>query len=244
MKASISFLYLNLLMTPVQENLEIVQEKVRNAAERSGRPVDAVCLIVVSKTWTAEEVRPLAEAGHQDFGENRVQEALEKISVLPDSLRWHLIGPLQSNKVRKILPHVSHIHSVDSLELARRISRIATELSLKPRLFLEINLGGEAAKAGFAPERLAEEMPSLLELPALQIEGLMCIPPQAESAAATARPWFQKLRQRRDQWQEEFHHPLPGLSMGMSQDYEVAIEEGATHVRVGSAIFGTRPPAR
>lgn len=242
MKASISFFYLTLLMTPVQENLKIVQKKVRNAALRSGRTEESVCLIVVSKTWSAADVRPLMEAGQEDFGENRVQEALGKMEQLPDHLRWHLIGPLQSNKVRRILPHVSHIHSVDSLDLARRISRVSMELNLKPKLFLEINVAGETTKAGFSPEQLFDKIGALLEIPGLRIEGLMCIPPHAESAEA-ARPWFQKLRGLRDQLQEQFQNPLPGLSMGMSQDYEVAIEEGATHIRVGSAIFGFREPS-
>ena len=230
-------------MTPVQENFQKVQEKVRNAALRSGRAADAICLVVVSKTRTAAEIQPLADLGQRDFGENRVQEALGKISELPDDLHWHLIGPLQSNKVRKILPHVSHIHSLDSLDLARRISRIALELSLKPKLFLEVNVAEEATKAGFSTGQLRHDLPQLLQLPGLQIQGLMCIPPHSE-AAEESRRHFQKLRALRDQLQDECGHPLPGLSMGMSQDYEVAIEEGATHVRVGSAIFGSRPAAR
>lgn len=223
----------------VSERLRAVQEKVAAAAQRAGRNADDVELLVVSKTWPAERVREVVDAGHVAFGENKVQEGMDKIPQLPENLRWHLIGHLQRNKVRKALPLFGTLHGIDSLKLARYTSNVSAELGKKPDVYLQVNLGEEEAKSGFAHDELKEAYPDLLELPGINIVGLMCIPPAASDPKET-RPWFAQLRELRDLLQNGHAHSLPGLSMGMSSDYEVAIEEGSTIVRVGSAIFGPR----
>ena len=192
----------------VAANLAAVKQRVNDAALRSGRCPDDVELMVVSKTWSAERVGEVVAAGHRTFGENRVQEAEEKIPLLPDNLHWHLIGHLQRNKVRKALPLFQAIHSIDSLKLARYTSNIAAELGKNPDVYLSL-------------------------------VGLMCIPP-VSARPEDARPWFVQLRELRDELETRSGARLPGLSMGMSGDYEVAIEEGSTIVRVGSAVFGSR----
>ena len=178
-------------------------------------------------------------AGQLHFGESRWQEAEQKIPLLPQRLHWHFIGRLQRNKVRKVLGHFEVIHAIDSLRLAQAVDLTAAELGMTPRVFLQVNVGGEASKGGFEPSELEAEMEALLGLPHLEVVGLMTIPP-AEETAALARPWFVQLRELRDRLESRFGIRLPGLSMGMSGDFEVAIEEGATHVRVGSSIFGKR----
>ena len=198
-----------------------------------------MALLVVSKTWGAEVVLPLVETGQALYGENRVQEASEKIPLLPPGLKWHLIGHLQKNKVRKALPLFDTIHTVDSSELACQIDRIALELDLLPRVLLQVNVGAETQKFGFSLDELREQMGDLLALRRLNIVGLMAIPPFADDPE-DVRPHFQALRHLRDELEKTFSHPLPELSMGMTSDFEVAIQEGATIVRVGSAIFGTR----
>ncbi len=200
-------------------------------------------LVVVSKTFPAEIVREVVDAGHTLFGENKVQELLAKIPLLPSTLRWHLIGHLQSNKVRKVLPVVEAIHGVTSLDLARDIDRIAGELGLIPKVYLEINVGAEATKHGFNATTVCEQYEELCKLERLSIQGLMCIPP-FEDDAEKCRPHFAELRELRDNLEKLGGAPLPKLSMGMSHDFEIAIEEGATIVRVGSAIFGGRAPAK
>ena len=223
----------------VANNLARVKQCLAQAAIRSGREAGAVQLLVVSKTWPAERVAEVVSAGHLAFGENRVQEAEEKVPQLPEHLEWHLIGHLQRNKVRKALPLFDVIHSIDSLKLARYTSNIAGELSKKPRVYLQVDLAGEESKNGYDPDKLRAEMEDLAALENVSIMGLMCIPPMA-SKPEDARPWFVKLRELRDELEQRSGQPLPGLSMGMSGDYEVAIEEGSTVVRVGSAIFGSR----
>lgn len=221
------------------ENYHRICQDIAETVLASGREPAAVDLLVVSKTWEASVVRPLVEAGHLEFGENRVQEASEKIPQLPSKLKWHLIGHLQKNKIRKALPLFDLIQSVDSSELARGMDRVAHELGLFPRVLLQVNVGAEPQKHGFSPNELQEVMGDLLTLPRLEIAGLMTIPPLAEDPEAT-RPHFQALRRLRDALEETYSHPLPELSMGMTGDFKVAIEEGATIVRVGSAIFGPR----
>jgi PLP dependent protein len=228
-------------MSSVAENLEAVRRRVACAAERAGKKPGDVELLVVSKTFPAEVVREAVDAGQTLFGENKVQEMLAKIPLLPSSLRWHLIGHLQSNKVRKVLPVVEAIHSVTSLDLARDINRIAGELGLFPKIFLEINVGAEASKLGFDATSVCGQLEELYKLDRLFIQGLMCIPPFAPEVEKS-RPYFAGLRELRDKLEKLGGAPLPQLSMGMSHDFEVAIEEGATIVRVGSAIFGGRPP--
>jgi hypothetical protein len=234
---------LQFLMENVAENLERVQTQIAEAARKSGRSASDIELVAISKTHEAEKVRAASDAGQELFGESRVQEARAKIPLLPSALRWHFVGRLQKNKVRHALPLFELFHSVDSLDLARDINRIAEEEGLDPRVLLEVNVAGEGSKIGFAPEKLREQMEALLELPRLTIEGLMTIPPLAPEAEAS-RKYFTKLRELRDDFAAQFRISLPQLSMGMSGDFGLAIEEGATLVRVGTAIFGKRTPAR
>lgn len=227
-------------MSGISERLQAIRARLQSACERTGRDPTSVELLAVSKTFPAEAIREAAEAGQLLFGENKVQEVLAKAPELPAKLRWHLIGHLQSNKVRKILPLVDVIHSVDSLDLARDIQRISRELGLFPKVYVEVNLAAESTKHGFKPSELrAGGLEALYELDRLHIQGLMCIPPFDPMPEKT-RPYFVTLRQLRDELQKLGGAPLPRLSMGMSHDFEVAIEEGATIVRVGSAIFGER----
>jgi len=223
----------------IAENLSAVQHRVNEAIQRSSRSEGACELLVVSKTWPAETVAEVVAAGHQSFGENKVQEAEGKIPQLPDGLRWHLIGHLQRNKVRKALPLFGTLHGIDSLKLARYTSGIAGELAVKPDVYLQVNIGKEATKNGYLEDDLCRELDDLLALEHLNILGLMCIPP-AVASPEEARPWFVKLRELRDELEVRSGRSFPGLSMGMSGDFEVAIEEGSTIVRVGSAIFGSR----
>jgi pyridoxal phosphate enzyme (YggS family) len=226
-------------MSSVAENLERVREQVAEAAAKVGRAVDEIQLIAISKTHDAEKVRAAYEAGQTLFGESRVQEARAKIPLLPSSLRWHFVGHLQKNKIRHALPLFELFHSVDSLALAHEMNRIADEDGMHPRVLLEINVSGEGSKFGFKPETVRAEMESLLALPRLSIEGLMTIPPLAEKAEAS-REFFAQLREFRDALEKEFDLKFPLLSMGMTNDFTVATEEGATLVRVGTAIFGER----
>jgi pyridoxal phosphate enzyme (YggS family) len=226
-------------MNSIAENLERVREQIEKAAAKGGRSVDDVDLVAISKTHEAGKVREAIEAGQTLFGENKVQEARVKIPELPSNTRWHFVGHLQKNKIRHALPLFELIHSVDSLALAQDVNRIAEEEGLHPRVLLEVNVAGEGSKFGFPPDKLRGEMESLLALPRLSILGLMCIPPIADEAEAS-RKYFVVLRELRDRVQKEFHVDLAQLSMGMTQDFAVAVEEGATLVRVGTAIFGER----
>lgn len=226
-------------MSDVEKNLRAIADKIAAACSRVNRDLSLVELIAVSKTFTAESVREAVECGQLVFGESKIQEAEPKIAELPRKLLWHFIGRVQRNKVRKLLENFEVIHAIDSLRVASFADATARELGLFPKVFLQVNLGREATKGGFDPDLLRNEMEKLLSLERLDVLGLMCIPPVG-SDAESARPWFASLRNMRDALQNEFGVKLPGLSMGMSGDYEVAIEEGATHVRVGSAIFGKR----
>ena len=226
-------------MNSIAENLQRVREQITAAAAKTGRSIDDIVLIAISKTHPAEKVREAIDAGQTLFGESRVQEARAKIPELPSNLRWHFVGHLQKNKIRHALPLFELIHGIDSLELAQDMNRIAEDEGLHPRVLIEVNVAGEGSKFGFQPERLRGGMESLLALPRLSILGLMCIPPIADEAEAS-RKYFVNLRQLRDRLQTEFHVDLAQLSMGMTQDYAVAVEEGATLVRVGTAIFGER----
>jgi len=226
-------------MTSIADNLERVREQIAQATGKAGRSIDDVELVAISKTHDAVKVREAIEAEQSLFGESRVQEARVKIPDLPSNLRWHFVGHLQKNKIRHALPLFELIHSVDSLALARDINRIAEEDGLHPRILLEVNVAGEGSKFGFTPEKLREDLENLLALPRLSILGLMTIPPIADEAEAS-RKYFVELRELRDRLQTEFHVDLAQLSMGMTQDFAIAVEEGATLVRVGTAIFGER----
>ena len=184
-------------------------------------------------------VREAIEAGQILFGESRVQEARAKIPELPSNLRWHFVGHLQKNKIRHALPLFEMFHGIDSLELAREINRIAEEDGAHPYVLLQVNVAGEGSKFGFSPDQLRDDLENLLDLPRLTFGGLMCIPPLAEEAEAS-RKYFVQLRELREELENHCGIKLTHLSMGMTNDYAVAIEEGATLVRVGTAIFGER----
>lgn len=226
-------------MDNVAANLELVQNGIAVAAEQSGRNVDDIELVAVSKKQDVEKVRAAFDAGQVIFGESRVQEARAKIPLLPSAVRWHFIGRLQKNKIRQALPLFELFHSVDSLALAEDMQRIADEEGLQPTVLLEVNVAGEGSKIGFAPADLLANVEALLGFGRLNLVGLMTIPPLAATAEHSRRH-FVRLRELRDELQREFNVGLPQLSMGMSGDYAVAIEEGATIVRVGTAIFGGR----
>jgi len=226
-------------MSSIPDNLERVREQIAQAAAKAGRDVKDVELVAITKTHPAEKVREAVEAGQTLFGESRVQEARAKITELSSNIRWHFVGHLQKNKVRQALPLFEMIHSVDSLALAQDINRIAEEEGLYPRVLLEVNVAGEGSKFGFAPDDLREQMEALLALPRLSIEGLMCIPPLAVESE-DSRKFFVQVRELRDSLEKEFNMKLPQLSMGMTQDFPIGIQEGATLVRVGTAIFGER----
>jgi len=227
-------------MVSIAENLERVREQITQAAAKAGRPVNEIELVAITKKHPAEKVREAVEAGHTLFGESRVQEARAKIPELPSNLRWHFVGHLQKNKIRHALPLFELFHGVDSLALAQEVDRIAAEEGEHSRVLLEVNVAGEGSKFGFKAETLRAEIGSLLALPRLSIEGLMCIPPLTEEAEAS-RKFFVQLRELRNSLEKEFDVKFPHLSMGMTQDFWIAVEEGATLVRVGTAIFGERP---
>src|SRR6266403_1543489 len=199
----------------IAENLASVRSQIAEAAKKSGRSVDGIERVAIPKTHEAEKVRAALDAGQQIFGESRVQEARAKIPLLPSAAHWHFVGRLQRNKVRHALPLFELFHSIDSLELARDLNRIADEEGLHPRVLLEVNVAGEGSKIGFAPDALRAQMEALLEFPRLTIEGLMTIPPLAPEAEAS-RKYFVMLRELRGQFTEEFQIELPHLSMGMT----------------------------
>ena len=230
---------LQFCMNSIAENLERVREQIAQAAARAGRVAEEIELVAITKTHPAEKVREAIEAGQTLFGESRVQEARAKIPELPSNLRWHFVGHLQKNKIRHALPLFEMIHSVDSLDVAQDINRIAGEQGMHPRVLLQVNVAGEGSKFGFSPDKLRDQMEELLALPRLSILGLMTIPPLAENAEAS-RKYFVQLHELRDRLQTDFRVDLAQLSMGMTQDFPIAVEEGATLVRVGTAIFGER----
>ena len=223
----------------IEDRLAAVRERMGDAAKKSGRGLDEVTLVAVSKTHPPDAVCEALAAGQAVFGESRVQEARAKIPLVPGCARWHFIGHLQKNKIRHALPLFELFHGIDSLDIARDMERIAAEAGAFPRVLIEVNVAGEGSKFGFAPEKLRMQIEELLALKRLTIEGLMCIPPPQPDAEGSRR-FFVVLRELRDRLQRECRVSLPQLSMGMSGDYAVAIEEGATIVRVGTAIFGER----
>lgn len=226
-------------MSGIGANLREIRERLGRACVRTGRDVSSVHLVAVSKTFPASDILEAIDAGQRCFGESKLQEAGPKIAELPAGLEWHFIGRVQRNKVRKILPLFGCVHAVDSLKLAVYMDGVAKDLGLRPEIFLQIDQAGEETKGGFSPPGLREAMTGLAGLSNLRIAGLMSIPPAAENPE-DSRPWFRGLRELRDDLCTEFPLELPSLSMGMSGDFEIAVEEGATHVRVGSSIFGNR----
>ena len=219
-----------------------VLDEMQRAAARAGRPPESVRLIAASKTVSVERLRQAVDAGVRHLGENRLQEALPKIDTLGrEGVVWHFIGSLQRRKVKSVIGRFETIHSVDSLALAEEIDRQAKAAGLRQRVLLEVNLGGEASKGGFEPTTLVAALESLNGFEHLDIRGLMAIPPPTPTAE-DARPYFRQLRTLAQALTARGYRNInmQELSMGMSHDYPVAIEEGATYVRVGTAIFGAR----
>ena len=224
-------------------NLETIRHRIHAACERVGRNPDSVTLLAVSKTHPPETIKAAADCGQVFFGENKVQEAKAKIPLCPGKLRWHFIGHLQSNKCRDAVELFEMIQSVDSLTLAQEINKRAEQAARRMPVLIEVNVAGEASKFGYQPERLLAELKQLNALPRLEIRGLMTVPPWSPEAEES-RPHFRRLRELKQRAEAVLGAPLPHLSMGMSGDFEIAIEEGATIVRVGTALFGPRAKAK
>jgi len=220
------------------QRLGLVLQNVQEAQQRSSYD-QKVKLLAVSKTWPVKHIQPVVDAGHLDFAENKLQEGQDKIPQMSEQLDWHFIGRLQKNKVRKVIGLFGYIHSFDSLKLLQYADRIAGEEEKQPKVFLQINLAEEEQKGGFSEESLIAALPEIVQLKHLKVIGLMIIPPSVTNAESS-RSWFAQLRELRAMLKNNHAINWPELSMGMSSDYTIAIEEGATMVRVGSAIFGSR----
>jgi PLP dependent protein len=228
----------------LRPRLDEVRGRIEAAAARSGRPAGGVTLIGVSKTVTAETMRAAVAAGLADLGENRVQEAQAKIPVVGRAkVRWHFIGHLQRNKAGRAVELFDRVHSVDDAEVAEALARHAVAAGRTLPVLVEVNVSGEASKFGVGPDALTVLLERVAALPGLALDGLMTVGPLVESAEA-ARPGFARLRELRDEAERRLGRRLPELSMGMSGDFEVAVEEGSTMVRVGGAIFGPRRAQR
>ncbi len=231
----------------IAANLQSVLQRVARACERASRDPAGVTLLTVSKGHPAEAVRAAAEVGLIFFGENRVQEARAKIGLCPSRLRWHLIGHLQSNKCRDAVHFFEMIQSVDSLPLALEINKWADKSARTMPVLIEVNVAGESSKFGYAPEKVLAELKEINALPRIEVHGLMTVAPFSQDSEKV-RPVFRRLRELKGQCENILGAPLPHLSMGMSGDFEVAVEEGATMIRLGSAVLGPRtapkpPPA-
>ncbi|HHQ48173.1 MAG TPA: YggS family pyridoxal phosphate-dependent enzyme [Acidobacteria bacterium] len=229
-------------MPALAERLAEVRERIALAAERSGRSRDSVTLVAVGKTQPADVVAEAVRAGATDLGENRVQEAAVKRPGVPPAV-WHLIGPLQRNKARLALETFDVFQTIDRPRLVERLQLLLEEHwpGRTVPVFLEVNIASEPQKAGVLPGEALELAREVVATPVLDLQGLMCIPP-ADAEAEASRPHFRRLAELRRELEQRLGRPLPALSMGMSHDFEVAVEEGATHVRVGTAIFGPRRP--
>ena len=221
------------------DNLAGIQQRIHAACDRAGRDASSVLLLAVSKTCPPEAISEAVKDGQVFFGENKVQEAKAKIPLCPGKARWHFIGHLQSNKARDAVELFEMIQGVDSLDLAREISKRCEQAAKEMPILLEVNVAGESSKFGYKPERLLAELKELSALPRLLVQGLMTVPPYV-TEPEKVRPHFQRLRELKLQCEQTPGFALPHLSMGMSGDFEVAIEEGATIVRVGTALFGPR----
>ena len=220
-------------------NLETIRRRIKAACDRSDREPNSVTLLAVTKTQPPEAVGAAADLGLLVFGENKVQEAKAKIPLCSGKLRWHFIGHLQSNKCRDAMHLFQMIQGVDSLSLAQEINKRAAEAAKTMPVLLEVNLVGEASKFGFQPAALLAELKQINALPRIEVQGLMTVPPWTPDGE-NSRPHFRRLRELKQQCEQVLGAPLPHLSMGMSGDFEAAIEEGATIVRIGTALFGPR----
>lgn len=230
-------------MSSPAERLMAIQARIREAERQSGRPEGSVGLVAVSKTFTAEAIRELAEAGQRRFGESYLGEALEKIEALRDlGLEWHFIGPIQSNKTRGIATHFAWVHGVDRVRIAARLNEQRPPDLPPLQVCVQINISGEATKSGVPPEEASGLIREIVDMPRLRLRGLMAIPAPATEVHESRAP-FRQLRELLLELKADWPG-LDTLSMGMSDDFEEAIAEGATLIRIGSAIFGARPPAR
>ena len=226
-------------MTPISANLQAVHARIAAAARAAGRDEKDISLLAVSKTWPAGHVREAAAAGQRAFGENYVQEGVAKVAELaPLGLDWHFIGPLQSNKTRPVAEHFDWVHSIERMKIAERLAEQRPAGRAPLNVCLQVNVSGEASKSGCAPAEAIALAKAIAALPNLRLRGLMCIPEPVEDIQAQRRP-FRQLRELYEQLRGD-GLPLDTLSMGMSHDIEAAIAEGATMVRVGTAIFGER----
>ncbi len=225
----------------IKENVQNILENIKLSAKKAGRNPDEVILLAASKTQPVEKLIEAYDAGIRYFGENRVQEGMEKIEKMKEytDIHWHLIGGLQTNKAKYAVRYFEMIHSVEKPSLADEIDKRAKKINKIQDVLIEVNVGGEETKHGVEPENLSQLFQHCLQKENLNVLGLMCIPPYFEDKEKV-RPYFAKLREMKNQLEKEFGINLPHLSMGMSHDYDVAVEEGATIVRVGSAIFGER----
>ncbi|MFP4315224.1 MAG: YggS family pyridoxal phosphate-dependent enzyme [Desulfovibrionales bacterium] len=227
--------------TPLLDRYHTVKDRIDQAARASGRDSKAVRLIAVSKLHPAESIRTLAQAGHRDFGESYIQEALRKQEALEElAISWHFIGSLQTNKAKFVPGRFHLIHSVGSPRLARALHSRARSCSVRQKILIQINLAEEPQKAGIAEKECVPFVEQVLDLDGLDLKGLMVMPP-LNAQKERARPYFSRLRQIRDELEGKFAVSLPELSMGMSGDFVQAVEEGATLVRIGTEIFGSRP---
>lgn len=228
-------------MSSVADSYRALVEEVEGIARSVGRDPGSVQVVAVTKTWALDHVMPAYDAGCRDFGENRVQELLEKILDAPSDLRWHLIGTLQRNKVKQVIGKVALIHAVDSVRLAEEIAKQSVNAGAVTKILLQANTSGEASKHGMMPSEWKDAIEHVVALEGVEVTGLMTMAPFTEDEAVVRR-CFSVLRQLRDELQQQVGDAvrLTELSMGMSQDYRIAIEEGATLIRVGSALFGMR----
>lgn len=227
------------IMTTIASNLQAVRTAIDAAARQSGRRLDEVTLLVVSKTFSESALREACQAGQHSFAENYLQEALDKIAALQNlAITWHFIGPIQSNKTRAIAENFAWVHSVDRLKIAERLSEQRPANMPSLQLCLQVNISSEASKSGVASNEVATLANAIIRLPNLKLRGLMAIPAPSDDVA-TQRKGFAQLRQLRDQLNQQGLQ-LDTLSMGMSHDFSAAIAEGATMVRIGTAIFGNR----
>ena len=227
----------------LEANLKLVQQRIEAACARAGRPPGSVALVAITKSQPPEVVCAAAALGLGLFGENKVQEAKAKIPACPGRLRWHMVGHLQSNKCRDAVGLFEMVQSVDSLHLAEELNRRAEQAAKTLPILLEVNAVGEASKFGYRPEQLLADLDRINALPRLEVHGLMTVPPWAPDPEQV-RPVFSQMRELKERCEQLLGAPLPQLSMGMTDDFEVAIEEGATMVRIGTALFGARPKPR
>ena len=229
-------------MPDIADNLAQVQQRIAAACKRVERSPEEVQLVAVGKKFTADVIREAADCGLTLFGENRVQEAKAKIPDCPGHLRWHFIGNLQTNKCRDAVALFDMLHAVDSLHLAKELNKRCEQAAKVMPILLEVNVSGEGSKHGFSPETAVNAMKEFSDFPQLELHGLMTMAPYSRQPESS-RPYFQKLCEVKTACEDKLGAPLPELSMGMSGDYEIAIEEGATLIRLGTTLFGPRSAA-